>query len=233
MNFVQRATGKLKRMVDPPHAFLKGRSRLLHVGGNVGQERTIYDRLGLEVLWVKPIPSVFEELSRNIALFPRQRAVQALVTDRAGQTHRFNVANNNGRSSSILPLGQQKDIWPEIDFCEALDLTSTTVDQMAADSGLSFDALMIDVQGAELLVLKGATETLRSVEVIGAEAADFEIYKGCTTVDELKDHLGPLGFRLDRQRLVTPHPAGGACYDLVFRKVRESRRSDVVQSNTA
>ena len=219
MNLVQRATGKLRRMVDPPHAFLKGRSRLLHIGGNVGQERAIYDRLGLEVLWIEPIPSVFDELTRNIASFPRQRAVQALVTDQAGQKHRFNVANNNGRSSSILALGQHKDIWPEIDFCDALDLTSTTVDRVAAESGLTFDALTIDVQGAELLVLKGATETLHSVEVIGAEAADFEIYKGCTTVDELKNHLRPLGFRLDRQRLVTPHPVGGACYDLVFRRV--------------
>src|SRR5438046_1455790 len=76
--------------------FLKEASGVIHVGANVGEERELYDRHGLRVVWIEPISEVFETLTANIAGFPRQRALQYLVTDQDGTEHQFHVASNNG-----------------------------------------------------------------------------------------------------------------------------------------
>ena len=38
---------------------------VIHVGANSGQERKVYARLGLDVLWIEPIPGVFAELCES------------------------------------------------------------------------------------------------------------------------------------------------------------------------
>ena len=80
--------------------FLRDISGVIHVGANSGLERGRYNRFGLDVLWVEPIPEIFAELERNIIKLPRQRALQALVTDTDGKLYEFHIANNNGLCKS-------------------------------------------------------------------------------------------------------------------------------------
>ena len=207
---------KVMRTVDPPTRYLRGVTGIIHIGANRGQERHLYAAHDLDVLWAEPAPDVFAELVHNIASHPKQRAVQALVTDRVGERHRFGVASNGGVSSSMLDLHRHREIWPEIAYTGHLDLVSTTVDALVAQDGRRFDALAVDAQGAELLVLQGARDTLPGLEAISAEAADFEAYKGGTTVDELVDYLRPQGFRLARRDLMTRRAGVGGYYDLLF-----------------
>ena len=76
---------------------------------------------------------------------------------------------------------------------------------------------MLDVQGAELLVLRGASELLPGLRFLKLEAADFECYAGNPTVRELEEFLTPLGFREVLRRPFAQAPDGkGACYDLIF-----------------
>ena len=60
--------------------FLKRATGVIHIGANTGQERDVYAHYGLRVLWVEPIPTVFEELKENLNGYERQQALQALVT---------------------------------------------------------------------------------------------------------------------------------------------------------
>ena len=92
-----------------------------------------YEELGLRVLWVEPIPKVFDELKSNISQLPRQRAIQALVTDRAYETYQFHVANNHGASSSILELKDHKDIWPYVECTETISLAGTTLTSLVQE----------------------------------------------------------------------------------------------------
>jgi hypothetical protein len=71
---VYRAAYKVRRVLLPPKSFLKKVPGVIHVGANTGQERSEYASLELKVLWVEPIPAVFEVLRSNIANFPNQRA---------------------------------------------------------------------------------------------------------------------------------------------------------------
>ena len=97
------------------------RSRgVIHVGANLGQERHFYDGLGLRVLWIEPIPDVYGALVKNLAEFPKQSAIKALITDKNGDNILFHLSNNGGQSSSIFDLHLHEDIWPDVQFVSDL-----------------------------------------------------------------------------------------------------------------
>ena len=70
----------------------------------------------------------------------------------------LNIANNSGLSSSIFDLKLHKDIWPELDFVDHVKMVSETLDGLVEREVIppQIDALVVDTQGSELLVLRGA-----------------------------------------------------------------------------
>ena len=204
-------------------SFLSQIRGLIHVGANEGQERDLYAEHDLTVLWVEALPETFALLEANLSGTPKQKAALGLVTDEAGQTHVFHVSDNQAASSSIYEFTLGRDIWPEVGFPRSVELFSRTLDEIVATAGMApskFEALVMDTQGSELLVLKGAPRILEQVTYIKTEAADFEAYKGCTTVDELTSYLAERGFRLVGQEPFAERPAGGRYYELYFTRDR-------------
>jgi FkbM family methyltransferase len=205
-------------MADEFLSYIPG---LIHVGANTGQERGVYAAHDLHVLWIEALPNVHAVLAANLARFPRQRAVQALVTDRPGQNYTFHVSSNGGESSSIYDLALHRDIWPQVSFSHDVELVSSTLDQVVMDTNTNLSlvgALVMDTQGSELLVLKGAGKVVRTVRYIKTEAADFESYVGCTTVAELTAYLSGQGFELASKEPFAQHPAGGQYFNLLFKR---------------
>jgi FkbM family methyltransferase len=155
------------------------------------------------VIWVEPIPEVFARLSSKIARFSKQRAIQTLLTDREDQEYEFHVASNSGASSSILDFDQHKDIWPEVTFERTISLRSKTLVSLVRDEGIDiddYDALVIDTQGSELLVLEGAEPILEHFTWVKAEVPDFESF-----AEHVRQQFAE---RLD----------GGAYYDVVYKR---------------
>src|SRR5665213_2643311 len=72
------------KAAEPPDDlfFLAKVPGVIHVGANTGQERDLYQSHGVGVVWVEPIPNVFDQLVKNIAAYPAQRAFKALLTDK-------------------------------------------------------------------------------------------------------------------------------------------------------
>ena len=201
--------------------FLTHVAAVIHVGANDGHERHAYAEHDLSVLWIEALPSAFAELEDNLSGFPKQTAIEALVTDKAGQNHTFHVANNKGASSSIFDFALHRDIWPDVTMTHDIELTSSTLDDLVTAQAPGFlraEALVMDTQGSELLVLKGAPRVLEHVRYIKTEAADFESYAGSTTVAELSAYLGKLGFTLVGREAFASHPKGGKYYDVLFEK---------------
>ncbi len=212
--------------------FLSACKGVLHVGANSGQERETYARLGLPVVWVEALPGVFDELKINIARYPDQMAIRALLADRDGQKFIFRVANNNGASSSILELKYHKDIWPEVEYVDEIEMESVTLGTALASHGVdpsAYDALVMDTQGSELMILQGSGELLDRFEYIKTEAADFEAYENCATVASLADFLGAHGFCLVRQDKFAVHPSLGSYFDILF----ERRRGTTAEAGAA
>ena len=215
MDLASRIVRRMANKIAPIDGFLRQTKGVIHVGANDGGERELYHRWGLPVLWVEAIPSVFDTLCENIKPYPRQRAVNALLTDQIGKQYKFNVSNNEGQSSSILELKLHKDIWPEVVYSTRIDLISTTLDAIVDDVE-NYDSLVIDTQGSELTVLRGGKNVLRRIKWAKIEAADFEAYEGCATVRSLIEYLNNLGFHLKRKDKFATRRGGGAYFDLLF-----------------
>ena len=66
---------------DDENDFLTKVRGVIHVGANDGSERYVYAEYGLKVIWIEPIPEVFQQLVENIRSFPDQKAINALITN--------------------------------------------------------------------------------------------------------------------------------------------------------
>jgi FkbM family methyltransferase len=211
-----------------PNRFLLNVPGVVHVGANTGQERDLYAHLGLKVLWVEPLPEIFKELEINISGFPSQRAVNALVTDANDQEYVLRIANNQGASSSIFELKMHRDIWPEVAYIGSLRMRSTTLIQLLEQQNCNpedLPALVMDTQGAELLILQGAKKILNRFRYVKAEVADFEAYAGCCQFAELKKFMIDFGFDIFNCTTVASHPSGGRYFDVVFKRTSVRKAS--------
>lgn len=202
--------------------FLRDVSGIVHVGANTGQERNEYESLNLRVIWVEPIPHVFAELQQNIADFPNQRAYQALLTDADNKSYEFNVSSNNGESSSIYDFKDHKDIWPDVSMSQKISLTSLTLPSLfqreEVDPAL-YQALILDTQGSELLVLQGSVPLLQGFTYIKSEVPDFESYEGCCQLDEMNEFMTQHGFAEFQRKRVAGRSGVGTYYEIVYKRV--------------
>lgn len=204
-----------------PDMFLREAGGVIHVGANVGQERDFYDVCGLDVIWVEPAPDTFEKLKANLRRYPRQRALRYLLTERDGEEVQFHVSSNNGESSSILELAQHRDLWPDVGYVASIPMTSTTLPAMLAREGIDvsrYRALVMDTQGAELRILKGAQSLLTNFRYIKVELPDFESYAGCCVLSDVSDYLAPFGFDELRRTKFAEREGVGSYYDVVYQQ---------------
>jgi hypothetical protein len=76
-----------------------------------------------------------------------------------------------------------------------------------------YNLLVLDVQGYELEVLKGAEKTLENINVIVTEILREELYEGCVMYQELEAFLNQRGFQMTQSNWV-----GGSYGDAIFIK---------------
>ncbi len=179
------------------HEFLRDVSGVIHIGASRGQEGAIYEKNDLDVVWVEPIPEVFEILEKNIKSHPKHQAFQYLVTNIDDKKYKFRISNNKGESSSILDFKMSKELWPEIRYTRTIILKGITLPTLCKREQIDvskYNALVVDVQGAELLVLEGALPILDNFKYIKVEVADFESYKKCCQIGDMEDFMKEYGY---------------------------------------
>jgi FkbM family methyltransferase len=203
-----------------PNRYLKHIKGIIHVGANVGQERTTYAKHDLNVVWIEPIPEVFERLKANLREFPKQRACNYVATDKDGELVTLHVASNDGGSSSILPLERHQEMWPDVVYDRDIILKSITLASLVEQENIDmrqYDALLMDTQGSELLVLKGAVPLLSRFRYVKTEVADFASYQGCCLVGEMNAFLSQHGFSQYHKQKIAYRAGIGSYYDIVYR----------------
>ncbi len=226
VNILLRAINKIYKILGKnPNKYLKDITGVIHIGANTGQERNLYKKHNLNVLWVEPIPKIYEALENNIKNYKKQKAIKALITDKNNKEYQFNIANNNGASSSILKLEKHKDMWPDVFYEETILLHSTTLKTLIEKENINinkYQALVLDTQGSELLALKGSISILKHIKYIVTEVADFESYKDCCTLYDISKFMNEHGFEESYRSKFAENTSGGSYYDIIFKKIFNS-----------
>lgn len=176
-------------------AFLPVES-ILHIGASEGQERFDYQAAGASpCFYVEPISSVFEILRQNLEAMPGHLAIKAVCSDAEGTSVNFNVASNGGQSSSFLNLGLHARLYPGVTFTGVETMQTTTIDRLIEvhSPGRVPNLWVIDTQGADLHVLRGARGSLPFVDGVFVEASLRPLYAGGCSLSEITDFLAPFG----------------------------------------
>lgn len=170
---------------------------LLHVGASLGHEAGAYMAAGIRhVIWVEADPDIHQMLVHNVAAH-RHTCINALATDRDGDEVTFWVTSNQGMSSSVFPMQEHLRVFPHVQVTHAKRLKTSRLDTRLRLEGIKvgdIDAVVIDVQGAELLALKGLGEYLSGVQILITEFSRIPLYDGGVLHEELDAFLVEQGF---------------------------------------
>jgi FkbM family methyltransferase len=166
---------------------------VIHVGAHFGEEHTTYKKLNVEkVVYFEPVKKTFDKLKES-------------VTD----AELFNYAL--GYENKFIEMYvEEKDLFgcssilqPSSNYDNVSFSSNETVEMRTLDSfnfsGYNF--LNIDVQGYELEVLKGSSETLKNVDYIICEINKETPLKkmdyiGASNVNDVISFLNQFGFKL-------------------------------------
>jgi len=173
---------------------------VLHLGAHWGEEAAAYQARGIkQVIWVEALPQAFCRLKQNVADFPKMKStcLFACLSDKDGEKVTFNVASNMGQSSSFLKFGTHATEHPTVKYIDKIPMTTTRLDSLLNSLHLSVGPgwfLNIDLQGVELLALKGMGNLLKEFDYAYIEVNRKELYVGCALVDEVDAYLATFGF---------------------------------------
>lgn len=173
-------------------ALAEGARVALDVGANVGfySMRIARRNPGCTVHAFEPIPRTFGQLERHLAL----NGIGNVVSNRLGLSDEpgelvFHFYPEGSGNASAANLTGRADV-------QRLTAPVVTLDAYVAPRQLEVDFVKVDVEGAELLALRGATATLRRdrpalfVELLRKWSAPFGYHP-----NDVLDLLEGLGYR--------------------------------------
>lgn len=175
---------------------------VLHIGASTGQEAEAYARQRMKnVVWIEALPSVHKRLLEHLKSkdTPTNHiAFCACVSNEDGKTVTFNESSNDGQSSSFLELGTHKKHHPNVRYVRQHQMTTTRVDTLLKGPYLNEwlpmgSFLNIDLQGAELLALKGMGDLIHRFDYAYVEVNTEPLYEGCALIGDIDKFLAEFG----------------------------------------
>lgn len=163
---------------------------LYQIGAHRFQEKKLlFDTFpSLErVVLFEPLPEMFALLQKQEQNDARITVLPYAVSEQNGEST-FHVADNDGASSSILPFGQHRQLFPHVETVRQIQVqTRTLAAAMEAHKLPPPDFLFLDVQGAEFQILATLSkELLHRLRMIYTEASTVEVYAGARPLQEVE-----------------------------------------------
>ena len=187
---------------------------IYHIGAHRMEENNYYFDLGINrVLWFEANPKLVEEFKPNLIYISMQEIYNELLSDTDGDLVEFYITNNNA-SSSMLKLKEHKKYYPQITVSEIIKLKTKKMCTFIREESIDtkkYNFINVDVQGAELKVIKGFEEYLDTIDLIYTEVNNEELYEGCPMMSEIDDFLAPHNFKRV-ETLMTSANWGDALY---------------------
>jgi FkbM family methyltransferase len=147
-----RALGEYEpEKMEAVRALVRPGMRFVDVGANKGDFSLLAASLGAEVVCFEPEPSNCEWIRRSIALNRYSiRVLEAAASDQNGRAQ-LHLGSKSGWHSLLHGLPNRA--------CRAVEVETRTLDSIFDNQFV--DVIKIDVEGAEMRVLRGAEATLR------------------------------------------------------------------------
>jgi len=179
----------------------------------------------------EPEPSNFSRLKRSASRLKGKmiKVFQVALSDETGEAE-FHLTTSF-YSHSLMKLAEpHKQAFPNVKQGNIIKVKVQTLDDMMESNELDpslYETMWIDVQGAELKVLKGSANTLKTIKTIMCEVSDVPYYKGGATTVQVDEYLATFGFqRYDVGSL----KASGHGYKLYERPEDHTEREIVIQN---
>ena len=170
---------------------------ILHIGAHNCEELDYYTKYGLknnQIIWIEANP----ELVKNNLIIDKSRIIKNFICcDKDSGTTRLNISNN-GLSSSILELGTHKNSYPSIKYTGFVEVKNNRIDTMYSKENIPknfANFVNIDIQGAELLALKGMGDLLHYFEYAYLEVNRDYVYTDCPLINEIDEYLLKYNFK--------------------------------------
>lgn len=169
---------------------------VLHIGAHECEELSFYtSALGLrsdQIFWIDAL----EEKVKQAAGKGIPNVFQAVLDEK--ERHTLFKVSSFAQSSSLLDFKIHSQFYPSIVTTEERLVKTQRLDSFVGKEKIPIENLNIwnlDIQGAELLVLKGAGELVRMADLLYLEVNEAELYKGGCLVGELDSYLSTFGFQ--------------------------------------
>jgi FkbM family methyltransferase len=185
---------------------------IFDIGACEGESSIRYSRLfpNSNVFCFEPIPTNISLIEQNIETFGATsvRAIEICLSDSIGEAE-FHVSSGKpdefknkevdwefgNKSSSLLPPDKTLETYKWLEFKKTIKVKTTRLDTFLSSRNITIvDFAHMDVQGAELMVLKGAGEKISSVKNIWLEVEAIPLYKGQPVKKDVEAFLGKLGY---------------------------------------
>jgi len=170
---------------------------IMHIGAHNCEEMEKYNKIGVKkenIIWIEANPYIVQKMKQQDKEI---RIIHGLITDKNDDDMLFNVANN-GQSSSIYEFGTHSMNHPEVRYVGKIILKSKRMDRVYEENKIEkkfANFLNIDIQGAELLALKGMGDLIKEYDYLYLEVNSEEVYMGCGLITEIDIYLEKYNFK--------------------------------------
>jgi FkbM family methyltransferase len=185
---------------------------ILDIGGCEGEESIRYSRIFplSSIYTFEPLPENQKLIEENIIKYKAKNVslVPFAVSDEEGFSQ-FYVSSGHpenlskdldwdfGNKSSSLLHPENNNLASWLVFEKKINVqTITLVSFLNQNKIKEVDFVHMDVQGAELKVLKGAKDAIKNIKAIWLEVADMELYKDQPLRVEVENYMKKSNFQI-------------------------------------
>ena len=159
---------------------------VIQAGAHWGEEIETYKKAGItKGHFFEPCTKAFYILGNKIPI-GGYYCYKCALSDYVGDESIYVESSNQGQSNSLLKPARHLDYYPDIVFnsCEIVRVMPLDYFRIT-----DCNFLVMDTQGTELRVLKGAELTLKTVDYIYTEVNREELYENCAMVEDIDNYL--------------------------------------------
>jgi FkbM family methyltransferase len=173
---------------------------IVDVGANRGQliEIAVQRFRPQQIVGIEPLPEAFAELQNRWGGDPAVRLFRC-AAGATSKTVELQVSHHD-QASSVLPIRSSGGLLfdqRDVSLSHAIQVEQRRLDDILREAGIGqIDLLVLDVQGYELEVLRGAEDSLQNTGTIMLEVSFYPQYETQSLFWDVHSYLHEKGFVL-------------------------------------